>query len=191
MRKPSPPGKTRGFRPDGSNLPWVVETLKKSNPKRFKDWIAHLRTAIPDIKDIRTFERPEDKHRYLKIRYSNKLEVPSWMVSDGTLRLMALTIIAYLPELHGIYLIEEPENGIHPQAVETVFQSLSSVYDAQVFIATHSPEILSCADVQNILCFSKTESGETDIVSGNNHPALRDWHGEVNISMLYAGGVLG
>jgi predicted ATPase len=38
--------------------------------------------------------------------------------------LLALTLVAYVPARDRIYLIEEPENGIHPQAVETVFHSL-------------------------------------------------------------------
>lgn len=190
MRKPSPPGQPRGFRPDGSNLPWVVETLAKKHPDRFRDWIFHLQTALPDIENIRTIERPEDRHRYLMVCYRD-LEVPSWMVSDGTLRLLALTLLAYIPELSGIYLIEEPENGIHPRAIEIAFQSLSSVYGAQILLATHSPIILSIADPSNILCFAKTEEGATDIVRGSEHPALKNWRGETNLGVLFAGGVLG
>jgi predicted ATPase len=113
------------------------------------------------------------------------------MASDGTLRSLALTIPAYMPDFSGICLIEEPENGIHPQAVETVYKSLTSVYNAQVLLATHSPVILSVADVDKVLCFKKTESGATDIVRGDQHPALRDWRGDVNLGTLFAGGVLG
>ena len=119
------------------------------------------------------------------------LEVPSWMVSDGTLRLLSLTLPAYLTDLKGIYLIEEPENGIHPRAVETVFQSLSSVYDAQILLATHSPVILGIAEANQVLCFAKTPEGATDIVSGDKHPALKDWKGETNLGVLFASGVLG
>lgn len=192
IRKASPPGQRRGLIPDGSNLPWVVSELEQQkNRQHFEWWIDHLRTALPDLETIRTVERPDDKHRYLVLRYRGGLEVPSWMASDGTLRLLALTIPAYLPDFRGIALIEEPENGIHPSAVETVFQSLSSVYNAQVLLATHSPVILSVADVKNVLCFKKTESGATDIVRGDEHPALRHWKGEVNLSVLFAGGVLG
>ena len=191
MRRPSPPGRPRGFRPDGSNLPWVIENLIKEHPDRHQSWIEHLRTALPDLEDIGTIERPEDRHRYLMIRYRNNIEVPSWMVSDGTLRLMALTLPAYLPELRGVFLIEEPENGIHPRAVETMFQSLSSVYGSQILLATHSPVILSVAEPSNVLCFSKTDQGATDIVLGTEHPALRDWKGETNLGVLFAGGVLG
>lgn len=57
---------------------------------------------------------------------------------------------AYIPGLEGAYLIEEPENGIHPRAVETVLQSLSSVYNAQVLLATHSPVILSLAQPEQL-----------------------------------------
>lgn len=191
IRKASPPGQVRGFKPDGSNLPWVVARLREKAPDRFKDWISHLQTALPDLEDILTVERTDDRHRYLLINYRGGLSVPSWMVSDGTLRLLALTIPAYLFDFKGVYLIEEPENGIHPRAVETMFQSLSSVYSAQILLATHSPVILSLAEADKILCFAKTVEGATDIVLGSEHPALKEWHGETNLGTLFAGGVLG
>lgn len=189
MRNPSPPGQGIHFKPDGSNLPWVIENLKKDD-KRFRQWIDHVQTALPDIVDIRTVERQEDKMRYLKVRYSNGIEVPSWLVSDGTLRLLALTIPAYLPDLQGVFLIEEPENGIHPKAIETAFLSLSSVYKAQILIASHSPVVLSMVEPRQLLCFAKTPDGVTDIVQGTNHPKLRDWKGNPNLNVLFASGVL-
>jgi len=192
IRKASPPGLVRGFRPDGSNLPWVIDELSKKNPDKFNQWISHIQTALPDIVNIRTVLREDDRSRYLVIIYRGGLEIPSWVVSDGTLRLLALTLPAYIPELKGgIYLIEEPENGIHPRAVETLIQSLSSVYDAQILLATHSPVILGISDTKNVLCFAKTEAGSTDIVEGNLHPALTKWHGETNLGVLFASGVLG
>ncbi|MCK4850084.1 MAG: ATP-binding protein [Phycisphaerae bacterium] len=190
LRKASPPGQIRGFKPDGSNIPWVISGLEKKED-RLRDWIAHLQTGLQGLKGIRTVEREDDKHRYIVLRYRGDLEVPSWMASDGTLRLLALTLPAYLPEFSGVYLIEEPENGIHPRAVETMFQSLSSVYDAQILLATHSPVILSVVKPESVLCFAITPEGATDIVVGSKHPALKEWRGETNLSVLFAGGVLG
>ena len=191
MRRPSPAGSSHRFSPDGSNLPWVVHDLSERDPQRLQDWIAHVRTALPDLQNIRTVERPEDRHRYLVLEYSTGLQAPSWAVSDGTLRLLALTVLAYIPDLAGIYLIEEPENGLHPRAVETVFQSLSSVYSAQVLLATHSPIILSLADPEQVLCFARTDEGATDIVRGSEHPSLRGWRKEIDLGTLFASGVLG
>jgi len=191
IRKASPPGQIRRFKPDGSNLPWVIWDLEKRAPEKFKEWIAHLRTALPDLRGIRTVERPDDRHRYMMLIYEDGLEVPSWMASDGTLRLLALTLPAYLSDFRGVYLIEEPENGIHPRAVESMVQSLSSVYDAQILLATHSPVILSSVKAEDVLCFAKTGEGATDIVIGSKHPALHEWRGETNLSVIFAAGVLG
>ena len=124
IRQPSPPVRVTGFSPDGSNLPWVVDRLRQENGARFRDWINHLRTVLPDLVEISTVERPEDRHCYMVYEYHGGLKVPSWLVSDGTLRLTALTLPAYLNDLEGIYLIEEPENGIHPGAVAAVYDSL-------------------------------------------------------------------
>jgi predicted ATPase len=191
IRKASPPGRGRGFRADGSNLPWVLAEVEEKNPDRLREWVAHLQTALPDLKGIRTIERKDDKHRYIMLRYGGGLEIPSWMASDGTLRLLALTLPAYLPDFSGVYLIEEPENGVHPKAVETMYQSLSSVYGAQILLATHSPVILSVVDKDDVLCFARRPDGSTDIVLGSQHPALAQWRGETNLGMLFAAGVLG
>ena len=192
LRRPSPPGQRRGFSADGSNLPWVVAQLEEPQHRsRLQQWVAHLQTALPDLVAVYTRERPEDRHRYLVLKYRSDLEVPSWLASDGTLRLLALTLPAYVPDMEGVYLVEEPENGIHPRAIETVFQSLSSVYDAQILLATHSPVILSLAKPEQVLCFQKTEQGATDIVRGKEHPSLRDWRGKPDLSVLFASGVLG
>ncbi len=191
MRMPSPPGLGRRFQTDGSNLPWVVEELRK-NSKRFEAWVRHVRTALGDVKDISTVLQPENQHRYLILEYSNGAKVPSWLLSDGTLRLLALTIPAYLTDLEGVFLIEEPENGIHPRALETVLQSLTSMYDCQVLIATHSPVALNMLEARQLLCFAKDDQGATDIIRGDEHPALREWkQGQPDLGVLFAAGILG
>ncbi len=192
MRRPVSPSASRSFHVEGANLPIVIHDLERSHPLHYRDWIAHIRTILPDIRDVKVYERPEDRHLYLALAYKSGSDpIPSWLVSDGTLRLLALTLLAYLPEQSNVYLIEEPENGIHPRAVEGVFQSLSSVYSGQVLVATHSPLFLGLAAPSQLLCFAKNPSGAVSIVSGDHHPALKNWRGEVDLSTLYAAGVLG
>ena len=191
MRIPSPPARQKGFRVDGSNLPWVVDRLQQHNTSRFQQWIAHLQEALPEFQTLKTALRQEDRHRYLTARLGEGVLLPSWLLSDGTLRLLALTLLAYVEDLSGSYLIEEPENGIHPKAMETVFQSLASVYAAQILCATHSPVLLSLAKPSQLLCFAKTEDGATDVIQGDQHPALRNWQSTIELETLFATGVLG
>jgi len=191
IRRPSPPTRVAGFLADGSNLPWAVARLRREDPERHRAWVVHLQTALSDLVDITTFERPEDRHCYMIYEYAGGLKVPSWLVSDGTLRLTALTLPAYLTDLQGIYLIEEPENGIHPKAIGSAYDSLSSMYGAQVLLATHSPVVLNAAKPEDVLCFAKDHEGSTDIVLGSEHPRLQQWRREISLGTLLAAGVLG
>jgi len=191
MRQPSPKRDGKFLWADGSNLASVVDRLRNRSPKLFENWVAHVKTILPDIKAINTRYRPEDRHVYLTLSYENGVRVPSWLVSDGTLRMLALTALPYIKPHDDVYLIEEPENGVHPRAVEGVFQSLTSVYDAQVLVATHSPVLLRLAKPDQILCFDKTAAGATDVITGSEHPRLKEWQGEVEIGDLFAAGVLG
>lgn len=191
LRQSSRPGLGLLFQPDGSNLPWVIDDLRNTNIDLFRQWIEQLQTALSDIVDIQTTIMPDTRHRYLQIIYRDGLKVPSWTASDGTLRMLALTLPAFLPDFHGIYLIEEPENGIHPMAMETVFQCLSSVYHAQILLATHSPIILGAAQTDQILCFKKDNTGATDTVRGSDHPNLKNWQDNMLLSEMHASGILG
>jgi len=192
MRRASPPEYGRnGFATDGSNLPWIIKRLQDEHPADFEEWLGHVRTVLADLRGIRVIDRPEDRHAYLRLRYYTGVDVPSWMASDGTMRLLALTLLAYLPDNREIYLLEEPENGVHPLAVDGIRDSLSSAYDAQVLVATHSPTLLASVDPRDVLCFEKNREGATDIIRGNEHPVLADWQGSINMDVLFAKGVVG
>jgi predicted ATPase len=191
MRWPSPPGRPLDFQPDGSNLPRAVEALRSAGEDRFERWLAHVRTALPDLRSVDTVERKEDRHRYLQVTYESGPPVPSWTLSDGTLRLLALTLLAYLDLPGRIFLIEEPENGIHPEAVECVYQALSSTTESQVLCASHSPVLLSLSEPSRLLCFARDDRGAADIRRGDEHPALKAWKRGADLGTLFASGVLG
>jgi len=105
--------------------------------------------------------------------------------------MIALTLLAYLKGHGNTFLIEEPENGMHPKALQTIFDSLRSVYDGQVLLATHSPLLLSMATPEHLLCFARNRSGATQVIRGLDHPVLRSWRREASLDTLFAAGVLG
>lgn len=191
MRMPSSPGASRLLLPNGANLPWVVDELRRRDYDRLTRWIGHLRTVLPGLATVETRERPEDRHRYLWLTFESGLRAPSWTLSDGTLRLLALTLIAYAPAEDTVWTVEEPENGIHPAAVEAVYQSLSSAYGGQVLCATHSPVMVALAEPEELLVFSQSPDGATEVVRGDRHPLLRDWKAGTDLGTLFAAGVLG
>ena len=164
----------------GQNLPWLALDLRNSDPGEFAAWIDHVRTALPQVKSIRVHEREEDHYAYFSVEYAGGYNVTSSGLSDGTLRILALTIIPFLPKdaAPRLLVTEEPENGIHPRAIETVVQSLSMLYDTQVWISTHSPIVLAGTRLRDVLATRLETDGSVTVVAGDQHPRLRDWKGD-------------
>lgn len=191
LRAPAKPGLGELFLGNGANFPWLVEALSRGKPDVFDEWLGHVQTALPDVARLRVVERPEDRHRYLMVRYVNGLEVPSWCLSEGTLCLLALTFLAYWSRPGSIYLIEEPESHVHPLNLEPIVQSLGSVYDGQVLVSTHSPAVVSMVELAQLLVFNRDAESGVSIMRGQDHPRLLDWQRQVSLGTLFAGGVLG
>lgn len=175
----------------GRNAPWLALELQNSDPERFALWKSHVRLALPQITDISIHEREDDHHAYFRVRYGDSYEVPSSGLSDGTLRILVLTLLAHIAKPPRFLVTEEPENGIHPQATEVVLQGLSSIYDSQVIVSSHSPVVLASLNLGQILAARIGENGASEVVPGQQHPRLIDWKGEVSLPTLFATGVLG
>jgi len=192
MRMASPPGLSKtNVLGSGKNAPWLVLELQKTDPERFALWKSHVRLALPQVTDISVHEREDDHHAYFRVRYGDSYEVPSSGLSDGTLRILVLTLLAYIAKPPRFLVTEEPENGIHPQATEVVLQSLSSIYDSQVIVSSHSPVVLASLRLNQILAARISDSGAVEVIVGQQHPRLVDWKGVVDLGTLFATGVLG
>lgn len=205
LRDASPLGQERTVIPSALNLPWLALDLKLSGIKTdatreekavyrsqdYQDWVDHVRTALPQLDDIEVREREEDHRAYFSIHYAGGYNVTSSGLSDGTLRILALTLMAYVTHAPRLLVTEEPENGIHPSAIEAILQSLSSLYDSQVWITSHSPVVLASSRLNQLLCARLTKSGGVEVLPGNEHPRLKDWHGAIDIGSLFAAGILG
>ena len=200
MRQPVAATRPTELELDGTNLPRVVGSIIRNGthggpPSHHESaiarWTEHLRYAIDDLESIDWAARQPDNAEYLILRFRGGLECPSWLLSDGTLRMLALTAPAFLPGSPSVYMVEEPENGVHPYALEIILKALAAIPDAQVFLATHSPLVVQQAGVQSLLCFTRHEKSGVHIIHGLSHPALKDWKGSPDLVSIFESRVLG
>ena len=66
------------------------------------------------------------------------------VISEGTLRILALCAIAANPWPSALVAFEEPENGVHPRRVDVIAALLISMAQRegrQVIVTTHSPRL--------------------------------------------------
>ena len=152
--------------------------------------MSDLKTVFPDIRTVRSVERSEDRYRYLVVEFVNGLALPSWTLSDGMLRLLALTLLPHVVDREGVYLVEEPENGLQPNGVEAAFRSLAAVETAQVLVTTHAPVALRGLDPAKVLCFSSDGGGRRSVTPGEESELLEAWRSKTEPDDLRVRGVL-
>jgi predicted ATPase len=192
LRMASPPGLSNTqVLGSGKNAPWLALELQRTDSDRFALWKNHVHLALPQVSDVSVHEREDDHHAYFRVRYGDRYNVPSSGLSDGTLRILVLTLLAYIAKPPHFLVTEEPENGIHPKAIEAVIQGLSSIYGSQVIVSSHSPVVLARTELPQILAARIRDDGACEVIPGPQHPRLADWKGEVSLSTLFAAGVLG
>src|SRR4030042_1642376 len=100
-----------------------------------------LRSLIPSVDDLVV---DLDKQRgTLDIQIQQRgTKFSSRVISEGTLRVLALCTIAVNPWSGSLLAFEQPENGVHPRRIELIAQLLASLateQKRQVIVTTHSP----------------------------------------------------
>ncbi|MEB3175586.1 MAG: AAA family ATPase [Cyanobacteriota bacterium] len=178
------------LRADGANLPWLALELRRDDPDLFAAWEEHVKMALPSLEGIEAVQREGDAYAFLKLHYRGGHSVTSSGLSYGTLQILAVTILPYLRRLPSLIFLEEPENGIHPRAIEVLLQSLSSVYDSQIWVSTHSPVVLAHTDLEAVVVLQSSGSEGSRAILGADHPRLQDWQGAIDLGSLFAAGVL-
>jgi len=142
MRDPQPP---RDVNDIGSRGEWLVpylHRLKYQQPQAFDAVKRVIAMAIPTITALRTDLNEKRGELELSIQMDG-LWLPSRVVSEGTLRLLALCAMATNPFQKGLVAFEEPENGVHPRRIEVVTRLLARASRSQqVIVTTHSPQMV-------------------------------------------------
>ena len=136
--------------PFGSDLlDRIATTNKKTSGARLRRIQKALKAIAPKFSAIELF-RDERGVPHLRGKYEHWRKRGAWQreteFSDGTLRLIGM--LWALHEGPGPLLLEEPELSLHPEVVRLLPQIMYKLQRTrrralrQVFVSTHSPELL-------------------------------------------------
>lgn len=150
------------LRSDGANLAPVLLRLREHDINRYKLIVRQINRVLPVFADFEL--QPAFGKIMLRWRglHSDKTFGPH-LTSDGSLRLFYLLTLLNLPPemLSDVMFFDEPELGLHPHAITLVSEMLRKLsLTRQVFIATQSPSMVDCFDLENIIVAS-TDNGAT------------------------------
>ena len=141
MRAARPPADVFDIGVHGEAIGPFLYKLRAEEPKRFDAVSRTLRSIVPSVESLAVSLDERRGTLEVLIRQGG-IECSSRIVSEGTLRVLALCAIAVNPWGGSLLAIEEPENGVHPRRLDLIAQlllSLASDGGRQVLVTTHSP----------------------------------------------------
>jgi predicted ATPase len=142
---------------DASNLSAVLARLKEETSSKERpdgvlaDIAADLASLIPSVCQLESLSDLNQRQHSFSLKFAGDLRFSSRVISDGTLRLLALLTLLNDPERRGTLCFEEPENGVHEGRIPMLISFLRHAAivsmdpenpSFQILINTHSPKVM-------------------------------------------------
>lgn len=164
LRQPVPVTASDVMDVDGANLAAVLARLKAETATDqrpggvLSDIAAELNSLIPGVVSLDARLHDTSREYRIELTMRDGLPYTSRVISDGTLRVLALLTLLNDPQHRGLICFEEPENGVHPGRVRQLVRRLHDMVStpagyqeadgpvsplSQLLLNSHSPVVLS------------------------------------------------
>ena len=177
---------------DGSNLALVLGRLRL-DPALRRSIVEKLRDVYASVDDIDTRTEGGTIQVFLQ---DGGFPLPARRISDGTMRFLCLLVVLCDPSPPPVVLIEEPELGLHPDAIGAVADLLRDASErTQIIVTTHSEALVDrFGDTpEAILVVDKAEpaDGGSTRVRRLDREDLKEWLDKFSLGRLWRMGELG
>jgi energy-coupling factor transporter ATP-binding protein EcfA2 len=192
LRKPGtliPEGRPLVLQGRGTNLASLYDALRDRSNDRFTAISQNLVELFPTVRKL-GLRATADVEKMLVVELLDGTVVPGAGMSEGMLYFLAFAILGEL-QPPAAYLIEEPENGLHPSRIREVMGMLRTIAEGaqqrppvQVIMATHSPLVVNELRPDEVTVVTRDPAKGTEL-----HPIKETPHFEER-SKVYALGEL-
>ena len=150
------------FEPDGSGLAALLHGMLSAPDRRPIEALDEgLRRLSPHVQNVAvdTLRTPGQVEAQLALKPSRR----GIYAREASMGLLLAT--GYLALMHGTtsqrFLVEEPENGVHPRALRSIVDVLHEMarVGRQVILTTHSPILLNYLEPQGVRVVTRDADG--------------------------------
>ena len=192
MRQACDIGDNWYLRHDASNLPAFLYRLQQTEPRAFTLIEQTIRSIAPYFKRFSLAPSPLAPNQISLVweEQDSDMYLDAQSLSDGTLRFIALATLLLQPNPPKTIVIDEPELGLHPAAIEKL-AALARVasHKAQVIIATQSSSFVSCFEPEDIVVVERKE-GST-VFARPDKERLASWLEDYSLGELWEKNLIG
>ncbi|MCQ2252360.1 MAG: AAA family ATPase [Bacteroidales bacterium] len=192
MRRSCRVSDNRFLRHDGSNLPAVLFRLQQSSPKVFRLIEAVIRSVAPYFKRFRLqpLETDWDSIKLEWEEVDTDMYLDAASMSDGTLRFVALATLLLQNNLPDTIVIDEPELGLHPSAINKLAGLLKRAStQSQIVIATQSVNLVNCFEPEDIIVVDRLNNQSVFRRLDSN--TLDNWLSDYSLGDIWEKNIIG
>lgn len=181
------------LRRDGANIADYLLEIRSLSLEAFNGIVQAMAYVLPYVRDLQPAVTSElERKAYLQLSEAD-FKLPGWMLSTGTLRVLALLAVLRHPNPPPLVVIEEIENGLDPRSLHLLVEEIRTAVLAgvtQVVITTHSPYLLDLLMLDQIVLVTRDEAGHARFDRPADSESLQRWSQEFAPGRLYTMGKL-
>ena len=192
MKQPCNISDNQYLRENGSNLAALLYLLSQNNPKVFKMIEGVIRSVAPFFE---RFDLKPDKlnPQMIQLEWKEKesdMYFNGYNLSDGTLRFIALTTLLMQPEPPEVIIIDEPELGLHPTAINKLAAMIRKASaKSQLIVSTQSPNLVNQFEPEDVVVVNR--KGNQSIFNRLDKDKLTSWLEDYTLGDLWEKNVIG
>ena len=177
----------------GSNIAEYLLSIRKIDPAVVDGIVETLQYVLPYARDVQPALTSElERTVYLQMTEGN-FKLPGWLLSTGTLRILALLAVLRHPSPPSLLVIEEIENGLDPRTIHLIVEEIRNAVESgktQIILTTHSPYLLDLLTLSQIVVVERDENGSPVFTRPGDDKALQEWTQKFAPGRLYTMGKL-
>jgi predicted ATPase len=192
LRKPCPIDDNQYLRENGENLPAILYFLQEKEPEALR-WIEGVVRSIAPFFDrfvLQPRRLDPDTIQLVMRQKGSDAYFDSTYLSDGTLRFIALATLLLQPALPKTIIVDEPELGLHPAAIQKLAVMLrSAAQHSQIILSTQSVSLVDEFEPEEIIAVDQQDGHS--IFSSLDPETLESWLKDYTMGDLWNKNVIG
>lgn len=181
----------RFLMPDGGNLAPFLLGMRENAKERYDQIVATIQRVLPSFQDFDL--EPYAPARTVMLNWRHRKDSTLFgphQLSDGSLRFMCLCALLLQPHLPSLVVLDEPELGLHPFAIELLAGLIRSASaDCQVIFSTQSVTLANQFQVSDVVVVN--EDAGTSLFEKLKHEDLKHWLDDYGVGDLWAKNLIG
>jgi predicted ATPase len=153
------------LRSNGGNIAPVLLKLKTGNkfpaPSYYRDIVNAIRLVMPFFDDFRLDVLKMGEAEKVRLSWNQKgsdFPMQPYHLSDGSIRFICLATALLNPFPPSVIVIDEPELGLHPEAIRILGELIrDAAKKTQLIVATQSPLLLDQFSIEDIVVVNRRE----------------------------------